>query len=144
MRIVDPTAVPVLTSLVTGVLSSAAGEAGQRAWHALSELIHRTFATGDPTTRALSQVELIAEDPQMVDAMAGVLCQRLSDAARHDPDFAPLLDAWMTDADRVVRAGPGGQDTVTNTVEGNAHVDGPLVQGRDFSGPVNLGRPEGD
>ena len=138
MRVVDPSAVPVLTSLVTGVLGGAAGEAGKQAWQRLASLVRDRFGRDDPTTRALEQVDLVADDHQMVEAVSGVLAQRLSDAARRDPRFAEQLRAWMADATQVINA----DGDVTNTITGS-RIGGTVVQARDI-GNVSFGPPPGD
>lgn len=134
----DPSAVPVLTSLVTGVLGGAAGEAGKQAWARLSALVRGRFDRNDPTARALEQVDLVANDQQMVEAVSGVLAQRLSDSARRDPRFAGELRAWMDEATRVINIDTGD---VTNTIGGNSQIGGSAVQARDVHGDLNLGTP---
>lgn len=135
---VDPSAVPVLTSLVTGVLGGAAGEAGKRAWERMASLVRGRFGRDDPTTRALEQVDLVADDQQMVEAVSGVLAQRLAEAARRDPRFADELRAWMADATQVVNA----DGDVTNTIS-QSRIGGSVVQARDV-GNVSFGPAPGD
>lgn len=112
----DPSAVAVLTSLVTGVLGGTAGEAGKQTWGRMVTLVRGRFDRDDPTSRALKQVDLVSSDTQMVEAVSGVLAQRLSDSARRDTAFAAELRQWMVEASRVVNGdGPsavGGQATV--------------------------------
>lgn len=103
---VDPSAVAVLTSLVTGVLGGTAGEPGTQMWERMTALVRGRFDRDDPTSRALEQVDLVSSDAQMVEAVSGVLAQRLSDSARRDPAFAAELREWMTDASRVINAAP--------------------------------------
>jgi hypothetical protein len=138
VRVVDPSAVSVLTSLVTGVLGGAAGEAGKEAWGRLTRLVRGRFDRDDPTTRALEQVDLVSGDQQMVEAVGGILAQRLSDSAERDKRFSADLAAWMGEASRVINI--GGDGDVTNTISGDAKIGGSVVQGRDF-GTVNLGTP---
>lgn len=102
----DPLAVSVLTSLVTGVHGKAAGAAGTRMWERMTGLVRTRFVRDDPTTRALEQVDIVSADPAMVEAVSGVLAQRLADAAQQDPTLAAELSRWMTDAARVVNAEP--------------------------------------
>lgn len=106
---VDPSAVAVLTSLVTGVLGGTAGEPGARMWERMTTLVRGRFGRDDPTARALEQVDLVSSDTQMVEAVGGELAQRLSDSARRDPAFAAELREWMTDAARVINAAPAGE-----------------------------------
>jgi hypothetical protein len=134
---VDPSAVSVLTSLVTGVLGGAAGEAGKQAWQRLTRLVRGRFDRDDPTTRALEQVDLVSGDQQMVEAVGGILAQRLSDSAQRDQRFSDELAAWMGEAARVVNA--GGEGDVSSTIS-DSTINGPVIQGRDF-GTVNLGTP---
>lgn len=103
---VDPLAVSLLTSLVTGVHGKAAGEAGTQMWGRMTGLVRSRFVRDDPTNRALEQVDLVSSDPHMVEAVSGVLAQRLADAARQDSALAAELSRWMTDASRVVNAEP--------------------------------------
>jgi len=128
----------VLTSLVTGVLGGAAGEAGKQMWGRMKTLVRGWFGRDDPTTRALEQVDLVSADAQMVEAVSGVLAQRLSDSARRDPAFAAELREWMADAARVVNA----EGDVTNTIGGQATIGGSVVQARDI-GNVSFGTPPG-
>lgn len=110
---VDPLAESVLTSLVTGVHGKAAGEAGTRMWDRMTGLVRTRFVRDDPTTRALEQVDLVSSDPHMVEAVSGVLAQRLADAARQDPALAAELSRWMTDASRVVSAEPPAEAEIS-------------------------------
>lgn len=137
VRGVDPSAVAVLTSLVTGVLGGAAGEAGKQMWGRMKELVRGWFGRDDPTTRAMEQVDLVSADPQMVEAVSGVLAQRLSDSARRDPAFAADLRQWMSEASRAINV----DGDVTNTISGEAKIGGSVVQARDI-GSVNFGTPQ--
>ena len=65
-------------------------------------LVRGRFDRDDPTARALEQVDLVSSDTQMVEAVSGVLAQRLSDSARRDAAFAAELRQWMVEAARVV------------------------------------------
>lgn len=121
VRVVDPSAVAVLTSLVTGVLGGAAGEPGKRTWGRMAALVRGRFDRDDPTARALEQVDLVSSDAQMVEAVSGVLAQRLSDSARRDAAFAAELRQWMGEAARVVN----GDGDVPDAVGGQAKIGGP-------------------
>ena len=106
---VDPSAVAVLTSLVTGVLRGTAGEPGTRMWERMTALVRGRFDRDDPTARALEQVDLVSSDTQMVEAMGGELAQRLADSARREPAFAAELREWMADASRVINTAPAAE-----------------------------------
>lgn len=75
-------------------------------WDRMAELVHARFVRDDPTTRAFEQVNLVSADTQMVEAVSGVLAQRLAGAAARDPEVAAEVRAWMIDASRVINAEP--------------------------------------
>jgi len=72
----------------------------------MADLVRNRFDRDDPTSRALEQVDLVSADAPMVEAVSGVLAQRLSDSARRDPAFAAELRAWMAEAAQIINAEP--------------------------------------
>lgn len=110
----DPILTPaILTTALTKLVGTAAGEAGTMAWDALKGLItrHRGTAPEQPTT------------PEAVAKLA----EQLAADAAANPAFAQELNAWQMSVN--------GSDNVVNTVTGNV---GKLVQGRDFSAPITF------
>lgn len=104
----------------------------------MTSLVRDRFDRDEPTTRALAQVELVADDHQMVEAVSGVLAQRLADAARRDARFAGELRSWMIEATQVINTDGDVTSVITRSRAG-----GLVVQARDV-GNVSFGPPPGD
>ncbi|WP_329219448.1 hypothetical protein OG352_23160 [Streptomyces sp. NBC_01485] len=106
-----------------------ASAAGQQAWQSLRALVLRR-----PEGERDGQHELtaLAEDPGSAER-ARELAAALAARAEEDPGFAQRLEAWRQEA-KAVWTGAGD---VSNELSGTAH--GPVIMGRDFNGPVNLG-----
>ncbi|MFC8920403.1 hypothetical protein ACFT5C_32135 [Streptomyces sp. NPDC057116] len=125
----DPVAVGLLAALAGG----AGGEAGRQAWAGLSALVRRPFGRdggGRAPAVGSGEAELVrlAEDPGD-QGRAQSLSTALAVRAAVDEDFRARLAAWQERA-ALVRTGDGA---VTNTISGGTQ-NGPVVQGRDFSG----------
>ncbi|MCM3886808.1 hypothetical protein [Frankia sp. R82] len=127
----DPLSVPALVATLTAVLAGTAGEAGVQAWHALAGLVQRMFGSGSPA-RDLTERDpgALEPDPAAVETLARHLAAR----ALTDPVFAAALQSWAASTASVDAPG-----SVTNIVDGNARVDGGLVQTHTIHGNITLG-----
>ncbi|WP_216900294.1 hypothetical protein [Nocardia alni] len=115
---------PLLVGALHKVLDSAAGEAGKRAWDALTGLITRY--------RSRSQEkEGLGETVPETDAEIEALVRRILDIVATNPQLAAELRSWQAEVDTALPS------TVSNTVSGN--VQGNVVQARDISGPITFG-----
>jgi hypothetical protein len=130
---VDPISIGLLTALAGG----AGGEAGRRAWSALSALVRRPLRQvpvqseralpGDATAMASQGVGALAaleRSPGDVDR-ARALSAALTARAVADPNFARALDVWAGQA-RTIQV---TDDSTHNTISGTVY--GGVVQGRD-------------
>lgn len=106
-----------VATVLTGVLGGATGAAGGSALAALVDLVRR--AGYGETVRVPGPGTATAE----VDAVAA----EIAACAQRDPGFARALAEWAA-SDQAVQ---------TNSISGQ--VSGPVVQGRDFHGDVNIG-----
>jgi len=129
---------PISASLLVAAATGAGGEVGRHLWAALCGLVRRSpaeEAPGSPVpVTGEAELALLSEAPHDVErarSLGEALCRR----AEHDPVFRSGLMQWRQQA-QLLRAGDG--DT-TNTVSGGTQ-NGPVVQGRDFSG-VNFNAP---
>ncbi|MDT0546777.1 MULTISPECIES: hypothetical protein [Streptomyces] len=140
----DPLTAGALIAAVNAVVSGAGGEAGRRALEGLSALSRRVLRrgaadpgadpAGDPGADPAGDGEPVTipyDDPEQLRRLAELLVER----ARQDPELSRDLAAWMS------RYGtPSGEaDAVHNSVSGDARITGPVIQGRDFYGPISFG-----
>jgi hypothetical protein len=132
----------VAVQLLMAFAGSAAGAAGQQTWQSLRALVLRRpegeqegEGAGGEDTGGLGELTALAEEPGNEDR-AHALAQALAARAGRDPGFARRLAAWRQEAEAAggVRTGAGD---VHNEFSGEAH--GPVIMGRDFHGPINLG-----
>jgi hypothetical protein len=129
----DPLTVPALVATITAVVAGATGEAGAQAWNVLADLVRRTFRQGS-RERELVEDDLTngdAPDAGSVDDLARRLVTRASD----DRDFAAALRSWAA----TVHPAASDRGSVTNIVDGNARVNGGLLQTREVHGPITFG-----
>lgn len=118
-----------LSTLITLITQSAAGEAGKSAWEGLIALTRRAFGHEQRAEAALQAAK--AGGPAGALDLAGHLMQRATD----DPELMRFLRTWMTEAKRFTAT-----DGVTvNTISGDAHLRD-AVQARDV-GTIHLGGP---
>lgn len=122
----DPVSVTALTALIAGLVKPAADEASTRMLSALKALIRRFPGARREAGAALEQLEAGAGDSD-----ASSLAAALVSAAGEDPQFASELESWVGEARAVINVG-----SVSNSNAGS--VEGSLVQGRDFSGPITF------
>ncbi|MEU0806359.1 hypothetical protein [Streptomyces sp. NPDC005970] len=140
----DPLTAGALIAAVNAVVSGAGGEAGRRALEGLSALSRRVLRrgaadpgadpAGDPGADPAGDGEPVTipyDDPEQLRRLAELLVER----ARQDPELSRDLAAWMS------RYGtPSGEaGAVHNSVLGDARITGPVIQGRDFHGPISFG-----
>ncbi|ADI09843.1 hypothetical protein SBI_06723 [Streptomyces bingchenggensis BCW-1] len=148
----DPVTAGALIAAVNAVVSGAGGEAGRRALEALGALSRRVLRrspcdpgadpagdpgadpSGDPGADPAGDGEPVAipyDDPERLRRLAELLVER----ARQDPELGRDLAAWMS------RYGTPAQEvgTVHNSISGDARITGPVIQGRDFQGPISFG-----
>ncbi|MGO4748603.1 hypothetical protein AB4212_08225 [Streptomyces sp. 2MCAF27] len=152
----DPVTAGALIAAVNAVVSGAGGEAGRRALEALGALSRRVLRrdpsdpaadpgadpAGDPAADPPGgpgadpagdgePVAIPYDDPERLRRLAELLVER----ARQDPELGRDLAAWMS------RYGTPAQEvgTVHNSISGDARITGPVIQGRDFQGPISFG-----
>ncbi|MGW3563138.1 hypothetical protein ACWDSL_04415 [Streptomyces sp. NPDC000941] len=148
----DPVTAGALIAAVNAVVSGAGGEAGRRALEALGALSRRVLRRdpsdpaadpgadpaadppGGPGADPAGDGEPVAipyDDPERLRRLAELLVER----ARQDPELGRDLAAWMS------RYGTPAQEvgTVHNSISGDARITGPVIQGRDFQGPISFG-----
>lgn len=144
----DPLTAGALIAAVNAVVSGAGGEAGRRALEGLSALSRRvlrrsgadpaadpaTDPAGDPGADPAGDGEPVRipyDDPERLRRLAELLVER----ARQDPELTRDLAAWMS------RYGTSAQGAgaVRNSISGDARITGPVIQGRDFHGPISFG-----
>ncbi|MBF8192391.1 hypothetical protein ITP53_43280 [Nonomuraea sp. K274] len=128
----DETVVALVAAGITGLVTGATGEAGKAAWMSLTTMVKKAFGKKDEQQTALELVEAVRTDGRDVTELSEVLVER----AGWDTQFASELSAWLEN----IKALPKS-DGPTNVVAGSAQVTGPLIQGRDFSGPISFGTP---
>lgn len=126
----DPVSVGLLAALAGGV----GGEVGRQTWAGLSALVRRPFQSardsGQAPALSSGEAELVALDQTPADVTrAQALSTALAVRAAVDGEFGNELRRWHEQA-KLVRTGDG---EVINTISGGTQ-NGPVVQGRDFSG----------
>jgi hypothetical protein len=132
---------PVTVGAVLTAIAGGAGDAiGGQLWAGVSALVRRPFRyadrepAGEPASGAaeLAALERAPQDQARAVALAEVLVAR----AAADADFRRELESWWAAASQV-QTGPG--DTA-NTISGGT-FQGPVLQGRDFTGLTFGGPP---
>ncbi|MCI4046132.1 hypothetical protein [Streptomyces sp. TRM75563] len=126
----DPVSVGLLAALAGGV----GGEVGRQTWAGLSALVRHPFqsgrGSGQVPAASSGEAELVALDQAPADVTrAQALSTALAVRAAVDEEFRAELRQWHEQA-KLVRNGDG---KVINTISGGTQ-NGPVMQGRDFSG----------
>lgn len=121
----DPISTSALSTVIGSVLKPTTDAAGKRVLAALRSLVRRIPGPERDGTTTLDTLE----GDEAVDIQA--LAAALVSAAGKDPAFEAELRTWLSEATTVIEA-----SVVSNVNTGS--VTGPLVQGRDFSGPMNI------
>ena len=125
---------PVSIGLLAALAGGAGGEMGRQAWAGLSALVGRPFRhsrdTGQPVVVSSGEAELAALETAPSDlARAQALHTALVTRAAVDAEFDVGLQRWLAQA----RLATTGDGEVHNTISGGTQ-NGPVLQGRDFSG----------
>lgn len=124
-------------AVLAAVVSGAGGALGAQVWQGACGLVRRPFHRGHLAARS-GEAELKALQQAPGDQRAVELARVLIARADGDPVFGDALVAWWEQARQV---SIGGQ--VTNSITGGT-FQGPVLQGRDFTG-LNFGqRPAGE
>jgi hypothetical protein len=118
----DPISAQALATLIA---QAAAGEAGKSTWNGLLALARRAFGRSHPARAAIEQAA--AGDHAAAERAA----EQLVAQASADPAVAEALRAWMAEA-RTHAA------EVTNTISGEARIEGNVVQARDIGGSITF------
>jgi hypothetical protein len=122
----DPISAAALTAVIAGLIKPAADEASMRMLGALKALLRRFSGAKPEAATVLEQLEAGTDD---IDASS--LAAALVSTASEDARFASELEKWVGEARAVINMG-----SVSNSNAGS--VEGPLIQGRDFSGPITF------
>lgn len=130
----DLASASALTAAVGAAATSAGSEAGRQAWDALVSLARRAVGRSGAVTEGEPDEDLPADpaDGEQVRVLTG----RLVALAESDPHLLQELESWARRYDIALTS---DHSSVTNTVSGNARVQGPVIQGRDFQGPITFG-----
>ncbi|MER8159401.1 hypothetical protein [Streptomyces sp. NPDC094472] len=128
----DPVTAGALVTAVNAAVSGAGGEAGRRALESFGTLVRRVLRRGEGEPAGEPEPMAIPyDDGERLRQLADLLVER----ARQDPGFGRDLASWMRE--HGTPAGEAG--AVRNTITGNARITGPVIQGRDFHGPISFG-----
>lgn len=124
---------PISVALLTGLAGGAGGEVGRQVWDGLTALVRGPSRGEAPGVTGTGVVELAALESNPGDTVAAeALSDVLLARAAEDDDFEACLTRWHRTADLLLT----GHGDVHNVVSGV--VRGPLVQGRDFTGPLSF------
>ncbi|AEM87534.1 hypothetical protein [Streptomyces violaceusniger] len=128
----DPVTAGALVTAVNAAVSGAGGEAGRRALESFGTLVRRVLRRGEGEPAGEPEpVAIPYDDGERLRQLADLLVER----ARQEPEFGRDLASWMREHGEA--AGEAG--AVHNSIGGNARITGPVVQGRDFHGPISFG-----
>ncbi|MFI1585101.1 hypothetical protein [Embleya sp. NPDC020630] len=129
---------PITIGLLAALAGGAGGELGRQAWAGLGALVRRPFRNADDSAppadadavpgsgvAEFAALEAAPADRDRADALRTALARR----AATDPGFGADLARWHENA-RLVGTGDGG----THNRIGGGTFQGPVLQGRDFSG----------
>lgn len=128
---VDPISVASLAAAITAVVQRTAGEAGKQAWNTLAKLVQKSFGRHSPPCAELELIGSSPDEEQRILELASVLAGR----AREQPSFADELAMWLANVEGY------NEGEVANVVAGRARVQGPVLQGRNFTGSIIFGAP---
>lgn len=129
----DPVTAGALVTAVNAAVSGAAwARPGGGPWSPSARW--SAGCCGGARASLLGEPEPVAipyDDGERLRQLADLLVER----ARQDPEFGRDLASWMREHGK-----PAGEaDAVHNTIAGNARITGPVIQGRDFHGPISFG-----
>lgn len=122
---VDPVFAASLASVVGGLLGGAGEATGNAALAGLSHLL-RKATEHEPSSPEIERMIALPEpaDSERISAY-------LAAAANSDPEFGEELRLWISQTQVQL-----DRSQTINEVSGTA---GPVVQGRDFHGPISFG-----
>ncbi|MEU1947534.1 hypothetical protein ACFW95_36900 [Streptomyces sp. NPDC059474] len=128
----DPVTAGALVTAVNAAVSGAGGEAGRRALESFGTLVRRVLRRGEGEPAGEPEpVAIPYDDGERLRQLAELLVER----ARQDPEFGRDLASWMREHGEAT----GEAGAVHNSIAGDARITGPVVQGRDFNGPISFG-----
>ncbi|MFC4118301.1 hypothetical protein [Nonomuraea zeae] len=128
----DETALALVSAAITSLVTGATGEVGKGAWTSLVAMVKKTLGKNGEEQPTLELVEAVRTEKRDVIELSEVLVEQ----AGQDAEFASDLRAWLEDVKVLAKS-----DGPTNIVAGSARITGPVIQGRDFSGPISFGTP---
>ncbi len=131
---VDPVSVALLVGVLTSIATGAGGEAGKQAWTSLAALVGKASRRDSAPDASLTALEMAPADH----GQATTLATALADRAEKDEAFAVELRTWLTNTQHALHL---SDDQTTNIIGGRAQVYGPVLQGRDFTGPIRFSTP---
>ncbi|MDX2676773.1 hypothetical protein [Streptomyces soliscabiei] len=125
----------ISAALLAALAGGAGGEAGRQAWSGLAALVRRPFqrsanesAAASPVSSGEVELTRLANAPANA-VYAQTLSTALAVRAALDDDFSSRLQQWHEQA-KLARTGDG---KTSNSISGGT-FNGPVLQGRDFSG----------
>ncbi|MFE2443613.1 hypothetical protein ACH4TQ_35255 [Streptomyces sp. NPDC021218] len=128
----DPVTAGALVTAVNAAVSGAGGEAGRRALESFGTLVRRVLRRGEGEPAGEPEpVAIPYDDGERLRQLAELLVER----ARRDPEFGRDLASWMREHGEAA----GETGAVHNSIAGDARITGPVIQGRDFNGPISFG-----
>lgn len=125
----DTAPAAAIAAAVSAAANSAGTEAGRHAWESLLALCRRIG-------RGRAGDEVALPDDAGDEEQVRVLTTRVIEQSERDASFAADLESWAGQHGFTIRA---DSSSVHNTISGDARINGPVIQGRDFSGPINFG-----
>ena len=125
----DAASAGAIATAVSAAAASAGTEAGRHAWESLLDLCRR-IGRGRPGS------EIAVPDDAGDEEQIRLLTASVIDESERDETFAADLERWAGQHGLSVRIDRGD---VHNTISGDARISGPVIQGRDFSGPISFG-----
>ncbi|KUN78008.1 hypothetical protein [Streptomyces griseoruber] len=113
---------PISAGLLVAAATGAGGEAGRHLWATLVQLVRGRPEAGEAELTSLGEAP---QDARRAQALSAALSRH----AEQDPVFRAQLTQWQQQA-RGLRTGDG---ETSNSISGGTQ-EGPVLQGRDFSG----------
>jgi hypothetical protein len=122
----DPSVIPPLAAVISAIVGGAAGEVGKNAWTSLTTLVRRRFGDDAAVTSAVERA-----GTQTAQETADIITSH----AATDPVFHEALDRWTVETAHLIQS----RHDVSNTINGNAKITGPVLQAGDIYGSIRLG-----
>ena len=127
----DLISVAALTTAITTAAQGVGGEAGRQTWNALTTLVHKTFGRRSPSGAGRAALRSRPSDEGRAGQLAAVLVARAHEHQLFADELADFLTLTQRDSGLAT-----GQ--VINTVSGATYMQGTIIQGRDFAGPITF------